>query len=310
MAVTPASLAGSAPVTRRPFALRGLIEREGVFCWVMLAPGVLFLLAFVAYPFFYGIYLSLQDRPVAHAGTFVGLANFAALAADPVFWRVSTNTFVYTIVTTVLKMVGGLAMALVINQSFRGRNMARAFLLLPFIVPTVLSTIAWMWILDPTFSVINWLLIHGGVIKQGISWLGNSTLAMVSIIVVNTWRGLPFYGITLLAGLQTISPELYEAAAIDGASARQRFWHVTLPILKPILIIVTMFSVIFTFSDFQLVYVLTGGGPANATHLFATYAFSIAMGGGQLGQGAAVALTMLPPLALVIVALTLYLRRE
>src|SRR5215475_324614 len=310
MAVTPASLARTEPIARRPFSLRGVIEREGVFCWLMLAPGVLFLLAFVAYPFFYGIYLSLQDRPVAAAGTFVGLANFAALAADPVFWRVTSNTFVYTIVTTVLKMVGGLAMALVINQSFRGKNLARAFLLLPFIVPTVLSTIAWMWILDPTFSVVNWLLLHAGLIKQGISWLGNSTLAMVSIIVVNTWRGLPFYGITLLAGLQTISPDLYEAAAIDGATARQRFWHVTLPILKPVLIIVTMFSVIFTFSDFQLVYVLTGGGPANATHLFATYAFNIGMSAGQLGLGAAVALTMLPPLGLVIVALTLYLRRE
>ena len=310
MSVTPASLARTEPIARRPFSLRESIEREGVFCWLMLAPGVLFLLAFVAYPFFYGIYLSLQERPVAAAGTFVGLANFAALAADPVFWKVSSNTFIYTTVTTVLKMVGGLAMALVINQSFRGKNLARAFLLLPFIVPTVLSTIAWMWILDPTFSVVNWLLLHAGLIKQGISWLGNSTLAMVSIITVNTWRGLPFYGITLLAGLQTISPDLYEAAAIDGASAWQRFCHVTLPVLKPVLIIVTMFSVIFTFSDFQLVYVLTGGGPANATHLFATYAFNIGMSAGQLGLGAAVALAMLPPLGLVIVALTLYLRRE
>jgi len=223
---------------------------------------------------------------------------------------VSSNTFIYTIVTTVLKMVGGLAMALVINQSFRGKNLARAFLLLPFIVPTVLSTIAWMWILDPTFSVVNWLLLHAGLITQGISWLGNSTLAMVSIITVNTWRGLPFYGITLLAGLQTISPDLYEAAAIDGASAWQRFCHVTLPVLKPVLIIVTMFSVIFTFSDFQLVYALTHGGPANATHLFATYAFDLGMSGGQLGMGAAAALAMLPALGALIIALTLYLRRE
>jgi len=198
----------------------------------------------------------------------------------------------------------------VMNQRFRGRNLARAFLLLPFIVPTILSTVAWMWILDPTFSVVNWSLVHAGVITQGFSWLGNATLAMVSIIVVNTWRGLPFYGITLLAGLQTISPDLYEAAAIDGASVRQRFWYVTIPVIKPVLIIVTMFSVIFTFSDFQLVYALTHGGPANATHLFATYAFDLGMTGGQLGLGAAVALSMLPALALLIVALTLYLRRE
>ena len=310
MAVGPASLARPAPVAGRPLALKRLLEREGVFSWVMLAPGVLFLLAFVAYPFFYGMFLSLQERKVAQSGVFVGLANFAILAQDAVFWQVTRNTFVYTAVATLLKMVGGLALALVMNQQFRGKNLARAFLLLPFIVPTVLSTVAWMWILDPTFSVINWTLLNTGLVKQNFSWLGNATLAMVSIIGVNTWRGLPFYGITLLAGLQTISPDLYEAAAIDGASVTQRFWHITLPLIKPVLVIVTMFSVIFTFSDFQLPYILTHGGPANATHLFATYAFDIGMSAGQLGMGAAVALAMLPALGLLIVALTLYLRRE
>jgi len=182
-------------------------------------------------------------------------------------------------------------------------------LLLPFIVPTVLSTVAWMWILDPAFSVLNWLLVLVGVPKPGPSWLGNPLLAMVSIIAINTWRGLPFYGITLLAGLQTVPPELYEAATIDGASGWQRFRYVTLPLLQPIILIVTLFSVIFTFADFQLVYVLTHGGPQNATQLFATYAFDIAMGAGQLGLGASVALAMLPALALLIVALTIYLRR-
>jgi ABC-type sugar transport systems, permease components len=276
----------------------------------MLIPGVLFLLAFVAYPFFYGIYLSLQARRVAEPGTFVGLANFVALFQDAVFWQITRNTFVYTIVTTLFKMIGGLAMALLMNQRFHGRNLARAFLLLPFIVPTILSTVAWMWILDPTFSVVNWTLLNTGVISNTFSWLGNKHLAMVSIITVNVWRGVPFYGITLLAGLQTISPDLYEAAAIDGANTPQRFWHITVPVIKPVLIIVTMFSVIFTFSDFQLVYALTHGGPANATHLFATYAFDVGMSAGQLGSGAAVALSMLPALALLIVGLTLYLRRE
>jgi multiple sugar transport system permease protein len=133
---------------------------------------------------------------------------------------------------------------------------------------------------------------------------------MVAIIIVNTWRGMPFYGITLLAGLQTISPELYEVAAIDGATTRQRFWYVTMPLIKPVLVIVTMFSVIFTFSDFQLIYALTHGGPANATQVYATYAYDLGMSAGKLGLGAAVALSMLPALALLIVALTLYLRRE
>src|SRR5499433_4533126 len=310
MSVRPATLARTAPVAAGRAALRTFLEREGIFGWLMLAPGVLFLLGFVAYPFFYGIFLSLEERRVASQGTFVGFANFVTLAHDAVFWQIVRNTLIYVAATTVLKLAGGLGMALVMNQAFRGRNLVRAFLLLPFIVPTALSTVAWMWILDPTFSVVNWLLVHGGVISSGYSWLGNASLAMWSLIVVNTWRGMPFYGITLLAGLQTISPDLYEAAAIDGASVSQRFWYVTIPVIKPVLIIVTMFSVIFTFSDFQLVYALTHGGPANATHLFATYAFDVGMTGGQLGMGAAVALAMLPPLGLLIVALTLYLRRE
>jgi multiple sugar transport system permease protein len=308
MAVGPASLARPAPAAGRPLTLRGFVEREGVFSWLLLIPGVLFLLAFVAYPFFYGIYLSMQARRVSEPGTFVGLANFVALFHDPVFWQVTSNTFLYTIVTTLFKMVGGLAMALVMNQRFHGRNLARAFLLLPFIVPTILSTVAWMWILDPTFSVVNWSLLHSGLITHNFSWLGNKHLAMVSIITVNVWRGVPFYGITLLAGLQTISPELYEAATIDGAGAFGRFRYVTLPLMKPIIFIVTMFSVIFTFADFQLIYVLTRGGPANATHVFATYAFDIAMGAGQFGQGAAIALSMVPPLALIILAMALYMR--
>jgi multiple sugar transport system permease protein len=310
MAVGPATIARPAPVEGRPDTLRGLLEREGVFSWLMLAPGILFLVAFVAYPFFYGIFLSLQDRRVANPGVFVGLANFVSLAHDAVFWQVTRNTLVYVAVTTILKLSGGLGMALVMNQKFRGRNLVRASLLLPFIVPTALSTVAWMWILDPTFSVVNWVLVHAGIIGSGFSWLGNASLAMWSLIVVNTWRGTPFYGITLLAGLQTISPDLYEAAAIDGASVTQRFLYVTLPVIKPVLVIVTIFSVIFTFGDFQLIYALTHGGPANATHVFSTWSFDIGMSAGQLGMGAAVALAILPALAVLIVGLTIYLRRE
>src|SRR5689334_19912252 len=185
MAVRPASVARPAPVAGRPLSMRRILEREGAFSWLMLAPGVLFLLGFVAYPFFYGIFLSLEDRRVASPGTFVGFANFVTLAHDGVFWQVVGNTFVYVTVTTVLKLAGGLGMALVMNQAFRGRNLVRAFLLLPFIVPTALSTVAWMWILDPTFSVINWLLVHGKLITSGYSFLGNATLAMGSLIVVN-----------------------------------------------------------------------------------------------------------------------------
>ena len=303
-------IAGFVRPQQRAATLGVWLDRQSVFSWLMMAPPLLFLAALVGYPFCYGILLSLQDRPVAHPGTFIGLKNFATNLHDPIFWQVALNTFVYTAVATLLKMVGGLALALAMNQQFPLKNLIRALMLLPFIVPTVLSTVAWMWILDPAFSVLNWLLVLLGVPKPGPSWLGNPLLAMVSIIAINTWRGLPFYGITLLAGLQTVPPELYEAATIDGASGWQRFRYVTLPLLQPIILIVTLFSVIFTFADFQLVYVLTHGGPQNATQLFATYAFDIAMGAGQLGLGASIALAMLPALALLIVALTIYLRRE
>jgi multiple sugar transport system permease protein len=295
---------------RQAVTLSNWLDRGAVFSWLMMAPPILFLVAFVGYPFFYGIALSLQDRAVAQAGTFIGLGNFVHDAHDPVFWKVVANTFIYTGVATLLKMVGGLGLALAMNQQFRMKNLIRALLLLPFIVPTVLSTVAFMWMLDPAFSVVNRILFQFGVPKPGPSWLGSPILAMFSIIMINTWRGLPFYGITLLAGLQTVPVELYEAATIDGAGSWQRFRFVTLPIIQPIILIVTLFSVIFTFADFQLVYVLTHGGPQNATNLLATYAFDIGMGAGQLGLGASVALTMLPALALLIVAITLYLRKK
>lgn len=306
--MTVQSLAPTLTRRRPAFSLGRWLERGGVFSWLMVGPPVAFMAALVGYPFFYGIWLSLQNRPVAKEGVFVFLDNYIAAWHDPVFWQVVVNTFVYTIIATLLKMVGGLGLALVMNQDFRFKNLTRALLLLPFIVPTVLSTIAWQWILDPAFSVINWVLIATGIADPGPSWLGNPYLAMGSLIVVNTWRGLPFYAITLLAGLQTISPELYEAATIDGAGTWSRFRYVTLPLLMPVIFIVTMFSVIFTFADFQLIYVLTRGGPANATHVFATYAFDIAMNGGQFGQGAAIALTMVPALGLIILAMAIYMR--
>lgn len=308
MAVRSQSVVAAGALARQG-PLARLLEREAIFSWLMLAPAVLFLLLFVAYPFVYGIYLSLEQRAVAQEGEFVGLRNYVDNWNNPVFWQVAQNTFVFTFAATIFKLLGGMGLALVMNQAFPFKNLVRAALLLPWIVPTVLSTIAWMWIFDPTFSVINWTLVNAGLMERGPSWIGDGFWAMVMVIIANVWRGLPFYAITLLAALQTISQELYEAAAIDGANARQRFLHVTLPLLQPVLIITTMFSVIWTFSDFQLVYVLTAGGPANATHLFATYAFNIAMGAGQLGAGASVALSMLPPLLMVVAALSLYLRR-
>ena len=241
-------------------------------------------------------------------GQFVGWKNFDKVWNDSIFRTAVWNTCWYTFVTTVLKLVLGLWLAQLLNRNFRGKALIRAFVLLPFIIPTVLSTFAWKWMFDPTFSVLNWMLYQLGLITTRINWLGEPELAFTAIVVVNVWRGLPFYAISLLAGLQTISPELQEAAAIDGANGWQRFQHITWPLLLPVTMVVTLFSVIQTFADFQLVYVLTKGGPANATHLYATYAFDVAMTGGQLGMGASIALAMLPPLALIIVAMSIYMK--
>ena len=241
------------------------------------------------------------------------LAHYAAIADSIrlpiILYSVQPRTNVNIEVATVLKLSGGLAMALVMNQSFKMKAFTRAALLLPFIVPTVLSTVAWQWILDPGMGLFIRLLVVSGLGKTGPSWLGTPTMAMISIIMVNTWRGLPFFGISILAGLQTIPTELHESATIDGAGTWGRFWYVTLPSLLPVIFIVTTFSIVITFFDFQLVYVLTGGGPANSTHLMATYAYSISMGAGQMGLGSAVALSMVPVLGLLLAVLAFYVRK-
>jgi multiple sugar transport system permease protein len=301
----PSSYVGTprrGPVTR-------LIEDERWLALLLLLPTVVLLGLFIAYPFVKGIMLSVTDTRVGVPGHFVGLKNFEDVWNDSIFRVAVWNTCLYTVVTTVFKLALGLWLAVLLNRNFRGKTLTRAFILLPFIIPTVLSTLAWKWMFDPTFSVINWVLFHVGVIDSRINWLGEPGLAMISVIIVNVWRGVPFYAITLLAGLQTISPELHEAAAIDGARAWQRFRHVTWPLLLPVTLVVVLFSVIQTFADFQLVYVLTGGGPANATQLFATYAYQIGIGTGLLSQGATISLAVFPVLLLVVIVQLLYIRK-
>ena len=286
-----------------------LLEDERWLAVALLLPTVVLLGMFIAYPFVEGVLLSVTDTKVGIPGRFVGVQNFIALWYDSIFATAVWNTFVYTAVASVFKLALGLWLALLLNRNFKGKAFTRAFILLPFIIPTVLSTFAWKWMFDPTFSVINWTLFQLGLIHGRINWLGDPDLALISVIIVNVWRGVPFFAISLLAGLQTINPELQEAAAIDGARAWQRFWHVTWPLLLPVTMVVLLFSVIQTFADFQLVYVLTGGGPANATQLFATYAYQIGVGTGLLSEGAAVSLAMFPFLLFVVVAQLLYIRR-
>src|SRR3954469_9731348 len=220
---------GQAPRPRR----QRLLEDERWLAFVLIVPNMVLLGLFIAYPFIRGIMLSVTSSRVGVPGDFVGLANYVKIWNDSIFRTAVYNTFLYTGVPTVFKLALGLWLALLLNRHFRGKAFTRAFILLPFIIPTVLSTFAWKWMFDPTFSVINWVLFQLGVIKARINWLGGPDLALFSVMVVNIWRGVPFFAITLLAGLQTISPELHEAAAIDGARAWNRFRHVTWPLLLP-----------------------------------------------------------------------------
>ena len=297
---------------RRRFSLdpRPFLEREGPLGILLMTPGALLLLVFMAYPFFLGIWLSMTDSRIGMPGVFIGLTNFTDLLQDSIFRQTSWNTFVYAMVTVPFKLVFGLALALVLNQPIPFRNAIRAAVLLPWIVPTALSSLGWFMLYDAVFSPFSWLLMNLGLIDHKINFLGDPGMAVASVALANIWRGIPFFAITILAGLQTVGPDLHEAAAIDGASVWQRFLNVTLPAIRGIVMIASLFSIIWTFSDFQLIYVLTKGGPANQTHIFGTYAYQIGLNATQIGLGASIALYMFPILAVFAIILLIYLRRE
>ncbi|WP_374649865.1 carbohydrate ABC transporter permease [Dongia sp.] len=261
---------------------------------IFMLPAAVLLLLFLTYPLGLGIWLGFTDEKIGRPGIFIGLENYAYLLDDSVFWLSVFNTLLYTSVASALKFALGLWLALLLNERLPCKAFFRAIVLLPWVVPTVLSAIAFWWIYDAQFSILSWVLIELGIMDHPINFLGDPTNARASVIAANVWRGIPFVAITLLAGLQTIPPSLYEAATLDGAGSWQRFRFVTFPLLTPIIAIVMTFSVLFTFTDFQLIYVLTRGGPVNATHLMATLSFQRGISGGNLGEGAAIAVAMIP----------------
>ncbi len=284
----PAATAGEPSVWSRLSTNRNFIA-----LWFML-PAAAFLILFLAYPLGLGVWMSFTDERIGRAGIFVGLENYEWLWDDSIFWLSVFNTLLYTIVASTFKFAIGLYLALLLNERMPFKALIRSIVLLPFIVPTVLSAIAFWWIFDAQFSIISWSLTKLGLISHNIDFLGDTNWARASVIFVNIWRGVPFVAITLLAGLQTVSPSLYEAATLDGATSWQRFRFITYPLLTPIIAVVMTFSVLFTFTDFQLIWALTRGGPVNATHLMATLSYQRGILSGRLGEGAAIATAMIP----------------
>jgi multiple sugar transport system permease protein len=270
------------------------LDNRRLLVFLFMLPAAGLLLLFLTYPLGLGVWLGFTDTQIGRSGIWIGLENYASLFQDRVFWTAVQFTIIYTVIATIGKFALGLWLALLLNHHLPAKAFIRSIILVPWIVPTVLSAIAFWWIYDPQFSIISYSLKEMGLIDRYIDFLGVPNHARASLIVANVWRGIPFVAICLLAGLQTISPSLYEAAMIDGANAWRRFWHITLPLLMPILAVVLTFSVLFTFTDFQLVYAITRGGPVNSTHLMATLAYQRAIPGGQLGEGAAIAVAMIP----------------
>ena len=286
-------------------------EQEHIFGYGLILPALLLIVCLVAYPFGMAIYFSLSDYWVGSPGTFIGLDNFREVFRNEVFHRTVYNSFVFTSIAVVLKALLGVWLAMLLFRALKFKRLIRGAVLLPWVIPTALSTLAWWWMFDSLYSVVNWTAINLGLMDApGPNWLGQTSYAMAAVIAVNVWRGLPFFAIIVLAGLVSIPREFYEAAEVDGAGSWRRFCHVTLPLLKPVLAVVILFSTIFTFSDFAIVQVLTRGGPVNTTHLFATLAYQVGLTGGNLGQGAAISLFLFPLLAAFVFIQLRYIRRD
>lgn len=291
--------------------LRRVLGRDAGLGYLLLLPLLLFVLGMLAYPFLNALYLSLTRKVLGQPAQFIGLANYIELLTDDMrFGRVAQNSMVYTVSAIVGKLSVGMVMALVLNQNIRARGFFRGFLLIPWVMPTVVTALTWRWIFDGTFGVLNYILKNLHLMTMPIPWLAQSSTAMLAVIFANIWRGFPFFGVCLLAGLQTIEKELYEAAEVDGASAIQRFLHITIPSLRPVIIVTTMLSTIWTFNDFVLPFIITRTGPNDATNIFGTYTYEIGFIGSRLGYALSATAIMMPFLFAFIMFLAPMMWRE
>jgi multiple sugar transport system permease protein len=289
---------------------RALIRPESLQGMALLAPTALLLLGLVLYPFCYAIWLGFTDKAVGSPGNFIGIENFRYVLGWPQFNAALVNTAVFTVSAVAIKFVLGMAVAVVLNQRIRGRNFFRAFLLLPWVMPAFVVYLVWRWLYDPLSGLINYALLDLGLVASPMPFLSDRSTAMASVIIAHSWRAFPFYAISFLAGMQTISQELYDAAQVDGASRWQQFRYVTLPSLYHIIGVVLMLSTIWTANAFEPVYLLTGGGPSDATVVYTLLAYLMGMVNLRLGEAAAVSTLFLPLLLGLILVVTALLQRK
>ena len=303
-----ATLASVVAVPRTLAIPRRAVRLKG---YLLVLPAVIYVLALLGFPLVLGVWYSLTDTTVARDGRFIGLKNFVDAVRDPTFTLALRNTLIIAVVATAAKITLSVGLAFLLLGAFRGRSVLRILFVLPWTIPVALSTIAWKWMFHSQFSVVNWILVHLGVLDQGIQWLGTPVPAMFAVILVSTWRAVPFGAIVVMAGLTALPADVIDAATVDGANWWQRFQRVIVPLIAPILFIAILFDLIFTLTELTVVYLLTGGGPVDQTQVLANYALQVGVPGSQLGEGAAIALFMLPVLLLLtILALRTIARRE
>jgi len=289
---------------------RGFFLKEERTAWLFVLPLTLYFFTLMIYPFINGIFISLTRKLVGFPPIFVGFQNYIDLIHDWVFQRVIRNSFIYTFGAVSIKLGLGMVMALSLYKGIKGLRFFRGFFLLPWITPTVISGLIWVWIFQGYAGFLNIALMGLGIIKKEIPWLAIPNLALFAVIVANVWRGFPFFGVSLLAAMQSVPQEYYEAAKIDGASATQRLWHITVPLIKPVIIVCSLISIVRTFNDFNLVWIMTRGGPARSTHIFATYTYETGFLSFQWGKAMAISIYITPLLVIAIIFLSHYLLRE
>lgn len=277
-----------------------MLRQESRFAYLVSAPMFLYLFIALMIPVGWGLYISLTNKMIGGEATFIGFRNYIRLLKDAGFRKSVGNTLVYTVFSILGKLIFGLVMALVLNFRFKGRNIARALMIIPWTLPNIVAVLNWRWIFSDTGGAANDLLLRLGLIDKNLIWLGSATLAMTAVLVANIWRGTPFFGISILARLQTIPKDYYEAAELDGAGAFQKFRYITLPAIADVTLLTMLVSTIWTINEFESVWLLTGGGPSSATEVIGVFSYRTAMTNMQLGLGVTVSVLAMPVLLILI----------